>query len=122
VITLILLLVRVAAMRQASSLAEAAAVVVITPDEWAYVVWSLGLSPQQANVVQLMLDGHQDKEIATALDLRVSTDCTYVARIFLKTRVKGRIQFDAPPASPGVRDAHVIILMSSQSCRHAGWI
>jgi DNA-binding CsgD family transcriptional regulator len=76
-------------MNQAS---PSAVVASLTAEEWAYVVRSLDLSPQQANVVRLMLDGHQDKEIAVTLDLTVPTVRTYLARTYDRAQVKGRVQ------------------------------
>lgn len=53
---------------------------------------SLRLPPRQADIVRLILQGKQDKEIAAALGLRRSTIRTYLARIFARLGVSDRVQ------------------------------
>ena len=43
----------------------------IAHELWARIVASLELSPQQARVVEMLLRGMQDKQIAAALERRV---------------------------------------------------
>ena len=59
--------------------------------DWQQVVAELGLSPQQARVVALLLEGKQDKQIAAAMRLRVSTLRTYFSRIFERTDTGDRV-------------------------------
>src|SRR5262245_47482935 len=54
-------------------------------------VSQLCLSPQQAKVVALLLEGKQDKQIAAAMKLRVSTLRTYFSRIFERTGAADRV-------------------------------
>ena len=60
-------------------------------DDWHRVVTELDLSPQQARVVALLLEGKQDKQIAAAMKLRVSTLRTYFSRIFVRTGTGDRV-------------------------------
>lgn len=50
------------------------------------------LSPQQSKIVELILRGRKDKEIATALGLQVPTVRTYLGRIFARTGVGSRVE------------------------------
>ena len=59
--------------------------------DWQRAVTELGLSPQQAKVVGLLLEGKQDKQIAAAMRLRVSTLRTYFSRIFDRTGASDRV-------------------------------
>jgi DNA-binding NarL/FixJ family response regulator len=60
-------------------------------DDWRRAVRELGLSPQQARVVALLLEGKQDKQIAATMKLRVSTLRTYFSRIFERTGTGDRV-------------------------------
>jgi DNA-binding NarL/FixJ family response regulator len=59
--------------------------------DWRCAVAELGLSPQQARAVGLLLEGKQDKQIAAAMRLRVSTLRTYFSRIFERTGTSDRV-------------------------------
>jgi len=63
----------------------------LSPEEWERVLRSLRLPPRQASVVELILQGKQDKEIAVALGLRRSTVRTYLTRIFARVGVTNRV-------------------------------
>ena len=58
---------------------------------WQTIVNDLALSPQQMRIVELILRGKQDKEIATALSLSVPTVRTYLKRIFDRCGVSDRL-------------------------------
>lgn len=58
---------------------------------WHSVAESLELSPQQVRVVELILCGKQDKQIATELGLSVPTIRTYLRRIFDRTQTSDRL-------------------------------
>ena len=60
--------------------------------EWANAVRVLGLSPQQAKIVELILRGRKDKEIAATLGLSYSTVRTYIDRTFARLNVSDRVQ------------------------------
>ena len=52
----------------------------------------LGLSPQQARVVALILAGKQDKQIARDMGVGVPTVRTYLTRIFQRTGTSDRVE------------------------------
>ena len=56
------------------------------------VVRALDLSPRQARVVRLILQGRRDKQIAEHLSLSVATVRTYLARIFARLGVADRVE------------------------------
>lgn len=58
---------------------------------WRAIAKALALSPQQTRIVELILRGRQDKEIATELCLQVSTVRTYNRRIFFRLDVGNRL-------------------------------
>lgn len=62
----------------------------ITAHQWRLVAAELRLSPQQARIVELILRGLSDRQIAAHLGLRVPTIRTYLARIFARLNVGGR--------------------------------
>ena len=57
---------------------------------WRRVSGQLALSGQQLRIVELILRGRQDKEIAEELGISVFTVRTYLKRTFDRTDVKGR--------------------------------
>lgn len=59
---------------------------------WKRVVELLGLSPQQARIVERLLCGMCDKQIALDLGLSVPTVRTYLGRIFDRLGVDDRVQ------------------------------
>jgi DNA-binding NarL/FixJ family response regulator len=63
----------------------------LSAGDWQRAVAELGFSPQQAKVVGLLLEGKQDKQIAAAMKLRVSTLRTYFSRIFERTGATDRV-------------------------------
>ena len=63
----------------------------MTPLIWQAIVVQLKLSPQQTLIVESILRGNQDKQIAEELDLSVATVRTYLNRIFERTDVRDRL-------------------------------
>lgn len=61
-------------------------------DVWAKVVQSLALSPQQARIVEALLRGMRDKQIAHEIGLTTPTVRTYLGRIFRRVGVKDRVE------------------------------
>jgi DNA-binding NarL/FixJ family response regulator len=61
-------------------------------EQWENLAGSLGLPRRQRQVVELILRGLQDKEIAEQLRLSVPTIRTYIGRLFLRLGVEGRLQ------------------------------
>lgn len=59
---------------------------------WASVIKVLGFSPQQAKIVELILCGTCDKQIAHRLSLSVDTVRTYLKRIDARLGVSGRVE------------------------------
>lgn len=64
----------------------------LTDAEWTAVVAELELSPQQARIVQLVLQGFGNKQIAFAMHLHESTVRTYLGRIFQRLNVADRLE------------------------------
>ncbi len=52
----------------------------------------LGFPPQQARIVELILEGRKDKQIAAAMGLRVSTVRTHLSRLFDRTDSADRVE------------------------------
>jgi DNA-binding NarL/FixJ family response regulator len=63
----------------------------LTADECRELVCTLGLSPRQARIVELILAGKKDKQIAAALGLKRCTVRTYLGRIFIRVGVTDRM-------------------------------
>lgn len=58
---------------------------------WQAIADELQLSPQQTRIVELILCGYQDKEIAAELSLSVATIRTYLKRTFDRVAVVDRM-------------------------------
>ena len=58
---------------------------------WQAIAKTLAFSPQQTRIVELILRGRQDKEIATELSLSIPTVRTYLKRIFDRIDVSDRL-------------------------------
>lgn len=58
---------------------------------WHIIAQALHLSPQQKRIVELILCGYQDKEIADELTLSVPTIRTYLKRTFDRIPVADRM-------------------------------
>lgn len=63
----------------------------LTADECRELVTVLDLSPMQARIAALILEGKKDKQIAAALGLKRCTVRTYLGRIFLRLGVTDRM-------------------------------
>ena len=63
----------------------------LDPEEWRFVIRKLRLSRQQARVLQLVVEGKRDKEVAAQMELRFSTVRTYLHRMFLRFGVEDRV-------------------------------
>ena len=64
----------------------------LSKEHWTAIVQSLGLSPQQAKVTELLLRGLGDKQIAASLSITEPTLRTYLSRISARTRTRGRME------------------------------
>lgn len=58
---------------------------------WTTIAHELSFSTQQTRIVELILCGQQDAEIADQLGLSVHTVRTYIRRIFDHAQVKDRL-------------------------------
>lgn len=64
----------------------------ITSALWHHVIETLELSPQQARIVSMILQGKQDKFIAARLGLSRYTIRCYLRRIFDRQEIDDRMQ------------------------------
>jgi DNA-binding NarL/FixJ family response regulator len=64
----------------------------LEPTALARAARALELSPQQARIVELLLRGLRDKQIAKEMGLGVPTVRTYLGRIFLRVGVQDRVE------------------------------
>jgi DNA-binding CsgD family transcriptional regulator len=76
----------------ATGLPRVAAPDALGEGQWERVVALLGLSPQQARIVALILEGKPDKQIAREMGVRVPTVRTYLTRIFQRTGAADRVE------------------------------
>lgn len=65
---------------------------VLDIEEWRPIIRSLGLSGRQGRIVELILQGMRDKQIAAELNLSIYTIRTYLNRIFDKLGVDDRFE------------------------------
>jgi DNA-binding CsgD family transcriptional regulator len=65
---------------------------IFSKSEWAEIVSELSLSPRQAEVIQRILSGRSDKQIARDLQISVPTVRTHLNRAFLRFGVQDRIE------------------------------
>lgn len=63
----------------------------MTQSTWQAIAKTLEFSPQQFRIVELILRGQQDKDIATELGLSIFTVRTYIKRIFARIDVHDRL-------------------------------
>lgn len=64
--------------------------VTLDPDIWSEVAVTLDLTPQQCKVVNLILRGYCDKQIAAELKLSYSTVRTHLGRLFQRIGAQDR--------------------------------
>lgn len=60
--------------------------------EWAELKQDLALSPRQGDVVEQLLLGHSDKQIARELQMSVPTVRTHLCRLFSRFNVEDRCE------------------------------
>jgi DNA-binding CsgD family transcriptional regulator len=65
---------------------------IFSNSEWAELVSKLSLSPRQAEVIQRILSGRSDKQIAMDLQIGLPTVRTHLNRAFLRFGVQDRIE------------------------------
>ncbi len=65
---------------------------VFSGHEWAELKRDLSLSPRQADVVEQLLSGHSDKQIAHELQMSVPTVRTHLCRLFSRFGVEDRCE------------------------------
>jgi DNA-binding NarL/FixJ family response regulator len=63
----------------------------IAAEKWAVLAKTLRLAPRQEKIVELILRGLQDKQIAAVLGLKVPTVRTYLRRVYSRLRVDDRM-------------------------------
>ena len=64
----------------------------LSNDEWTRLVSDLALSPRQAEIVEHLLRGESDKQIARALEISVPTVRTHMSRLFQKFGLNDRVE------------------------------
>jgi DNA-binding NarL/FixJ family response regulator len=64
----------------------------LTPQEWDYASRALMLTRQQTRIVEQLLHGRQDKQIADELRLSRATVRTHLTRLFARLGVLDRLQ------------------------------
>jgi DNA-binding NarL/FixJ family response regulator len=64
----------------------------LDPEQWLALARTLQLAPRQEKIVELILRGLQDKEIAAELGLKTPTVRTYIQRAFQKLNVHDRVE------------------------------
>ena len=64
----------------------------LTAQEWKDAIEQLRLTRQQARIVEQILHGLRDKQVAAALNLSEATVRTHLARLFTKLGVDDRVQ------------------------------
>jgi DNA-binding CsgD family transcriptional regulator len=60
--------------------------------EWEHTQQELGLSPRQAQIIHLMLQGKGDKQVAQELGISVATVRTHMRRLFDKFDLSDRLE------------------------------
>ncbi|OHB61537.1 MAG: hypothetical protein A2167_02870 [Planctomycetes bacterium RBG_13_46_10] len=65
---------------------------IFSKSEWEEIIEKLSLSPRQAEVIQRILSGRSDKQIARDLHISVPTVRTHLNRAFLRFGVQDRIE------------------------------
>ena len=60
--------------------------------EWACTKQKLALSPRQAQIIRLLLQGDSDKQIAQSLNISLATVRTHMRRLFDKFHLNDRLE------------------------------
>lgn len=61
-------------------------------DEWTHVVRSLHLSPRESEILNSILQGHTDKQIATELGMSTNTVRTHLRHVFFRLNLTSRLE------------------------------
>lgn len=64
----------------------------LNAEEWQRIINVFKLSPQQARIVEMILQGKKHKQIALELSLSESTVQTYLGRLFARLGVADRTE------------------------------
>lgn len=64
----------------------------LAAEEWQSIIKIFKLSPQQARIVELILQGKKHKQIALELALSESTVQTYLGRLFTRLGIADRTE------------------------------
>jgi DNA-binding NarL/FixJ family response regulator len=64
----------------------------LTAEEWSRAVQALHLTRQQAKIVEQILRGLKDKQVAKALGLSEPTVRTHLTRLFARLGIDDRVQ------------------------------
>lgn len=59
---------------------------------WLAIAEELGLTSQQQRIVELILRGRQDKEIAETMEISIPTVRTHLTRIYSRVEVSDRLE------------------------------
>jgi DNA-binding NarL/FixJ family response regulator len=70
---------------------ESLPAVPLSTAQWQAICKALELSPQQCKVVELLLRGANQRQIASALNISEPTLKTYLQRIFARTSTRNRM-------------------------------
>jgi len=65
---------------------------IFSDKEWAQIIDELSLSPRQKEIIQCLLLGDSDKQIANDLHISVPTVRTHLSRLFIKLDVQDRVE------------------------------
>lgn len=76
----------------ASTILASAPPLPLTPDHWQAIVQTIGLSPRQAHIIELMLRDLTDQQIALVLGISESTIETHKLRIRNRTGSSSRVR------------------------------
>src|SRR5690242_6212499 len=61
-------------------------------DEWRLISAELAVTPQQARIIELILAGHRDKQIARQMGVGLPTIRTQLSRVFERLGVCDRVE------------------------------
>jgi DNA-binding CsgD family transcriptional regulator len=64
----------------------------LSSKEWTRLISDLALSPRQAQIVEHLLHGESDKQIARSLEISVPTVRTHMGRLFHKFGLNDRVE------------------------------
>ncbi len=63
-----------------------------TRSQWEAIHDRMGLSPRQQQMIEQLFRGHSDKQIATKLDIAISTVRAHLQRLYAKLNVHDRTE------------------------------